>query len=103
MVTFRGFPEKKKCEGGKSLVIQWLGPCTFTTSGQGSIPVQGIKIPQALWHGEKRERENKRETSEELKMFFVWVWVMTTHVYPCAKIHQAVKMYTLSSMQATPQ
>ena len=51
---------KKECEGGKSLVVQWLGLCTSTISGQGSILVQGIKIPQALWHGGKREREKQR-------------------------------------------
>ena len=77
-------------------MVQWLGLCTSTTSGQGSIPVQGIKIPQALWCGEKRERETKGETSEELKMFFIWVWVMTTHAYPCAKIHQAVRCTRLA-------
>ena len=44
----------------------------------------------------EKEREKNRETSEELKMFFIWVWVMTTHVYPCAKIHPAVSFTHLA-------
>ena len=34
---------------GRSLVVQWLGLCTFTTEGAGLIPGQGTKIPQATW------------------------------------------------------
>ena len=33
------------------LVIQWLGVCTSTTGGTGSIPGLGTKIPHAAWHG----------------------------------------------------
>ena len=28
-------------------MVQWLGLCTFTAKGAGSIPGQGTKIPQA--------------------------------------------------------
>ena len=33
---------------GNSLAVQWLGLRTFTAKGPGSIPGQGIKIPQAV-------------------------------------------------------
>ena len=38
------------------MVVQWLGPCTLTAEGLGSIPRQGTKIPQATRQGQKRER-----------------------------------------------
>ena len=41
---------------GNSLAVQWLGLCAFTAKGLGSIPVQGTKIPQAAWHGQKKRR-----------------------------------------------
>ena len=33
---------------GNSLVLQWLGFCTFTAEGPGSIPGQGYKILQTV-------------------------------------------------------
>ena len=39
-------------DGGNSLVVQWLGLCAFSAEGQGSIPGQGTKIPQAIWHSQ---------------------------------------------------
>ena len=33
---------------GNPLVVQWLGLC-FHCQGAGSVPGQGIKIPQAAW------------------------------------------------------
>ena len=33
---------------GTSLVVQWLGLCTFSAEGQGLIPGGGIKIPQVM-------------------------------------------------------
>lgn len=35
------------------LVVQWLRLHTFTAKGAGSIPGQGAKIPQAVWHDQK--------------------------------------------------
>ena len=32
---------------GTSVVVQWLGLCTFTAGGPGSTPAQGTKIPHA--------------------------------------------------------
>ena len=44
---------------GNSLVIQWLGLCTLTAEGPGSIPARGTKITQALWHGQKKEKKGE--------------------------------------------
>ena len=38
---------------GNSLAVQWLGLCTSTAGGPGSIPGWGAKIPHATWHGQK--------------------------------------------------
>ena len=40
---------------GNSLVVQWLGLASFTTMARGSIPGQGIKILQAMRHGQKKK------------------------------------------------
>ena len=40
---------------GTSLVVQWLGLRAVTAEGPGSIPGRGAKIPQAIWHGQKRK------------------------------------------------
>ena len=50
---------------GNSLVVQWLGPCTFTATaeGMGSIPGQGSKIPQGA-----------RRSQKERKTFWTIVW-----------------------------
>ena len=49
LIFFSIFKLKKKKEKagrtGNSLVVQWLGFCTFNAEGPGSIPGQGIKIP----------------------------------------------------------
>ena len=34
-------------------MVQWLGLCTFTAKGMGSIPGLGTRILQAVWHGQK--------------------------------------------------
>ena len=44
-------PSKWLVWGINSLVVQWLGLCTFTSEGPVSIPGQGTKIPWAVWHG----------------------------------------------------
>ena len=41
---------------GNSLVLQWLGLCTFTAEGAGSIPGQGTKIPQAAVYQKKKKK-----------------------------------------------
>ena len=34
---------------GNSLAVQWLGLCTFTAEGPGSIPGWETKIPHSAW------------------------------------------------------
>ena len=34
-------------------MIQWLGLCSLAAKGLGSIPGQGIKIPQVRQRGQK--------------------------------------------------
>ena len=34
---------------GNSRAVQWLGFCTFTAEGMGSIPGRGTKVLQAKW------------------------------------------------------
>ena len=38
-----------------SLAVQWLGLQAFTAGATGSIPGQGIKIPQAARRGQKKK------------------------------------------------
>ena len=40
--------------GGNSLVLQWLRLCVSTAGGTGFIPVQGTKVPHAMWRDQKR-------------------------------------------------
>ena len=44
---------------GNSPVVQWLGLRVLTAEGLGSIPGQGTKIPQAVWHGQKKKKVHK--------------------------------------------
>nr|XP_058938824.1 ubiquitin-ribosomal protein eS31 fusion protein-like [Kogia breviceps] len=58
-------PKKKKRKRkrvGNFLVVQWLGLCTLTAEGPGSIPGWETKIPQAT-----RPKEKKRERERERK------------------------------------
>ena len=41
-----------------SLVVQWLDLGAFTTEGPGSIPGQGKKILQVVWHSKKKKKKN---------------------------------------------
>ena len=47
----------KKSSCGNSLVVQWLGVCTFTSEVLHSISGRGTKIPQATWLHQKKKRE----------------------------------------------
>ena len=42
---------------GNSLVVQWLELHAFPVQGLGLIPGQGAKIPQSLWHSQKKKKE----------------------------------------------
>ena len=38
-----------------SLVVQWLGLCTYTVGSTGFIPAQGTEIPHATQYGRKKK------------------------------------------------
>ena len=38
-----------------SLAVQWLGLCTSTAEGMGSIPGQGTEIPHAVQCGQEKK------------------------------------------------
>ena len=40
---------------GNSLAVQWLGQF-FHCRGSDSVPAQGTKIPQAMWHSQKKKK-----------------------------------------------
>ena len=46
---------------GNSLAVQWLGLCTFTAKGLGSILGRGTKILQAALNRRKKKKEEKKE------------------------------------------
>ena len=46
---------------GNSLAVQWLGLCTFTAEGLGSIPGQGTKILQAVQCGKKKKKKKQKK------------------------------------------
>ena len=54
MLCISSSAKKKKKSIGNSLAVQWLGLWALTTKGLGSIPGQGIKIPQAKWHSQRK-------------------------------------------------
>ena len=37
-------------------MVHWLGLCTLTAKGPGSVPGQETKIPQAMWYSQKKKR-----------------------------------------------
>ena len=49
--------------GGTSLVVQWVRLHASSTGGVGSIPGRGIKIRQALWHGQKMKKKKKERNT----------------------------------------
>ena len=48
-----------------SLTVQWLGLCTLTAEGLGSIPGWGTKMPQAARHSQKKKKNP--QTKNKLK------------------------------------
>ena len=51
--------QKSSC--GNSLVVQWLGVCSFTSEGLVQSLVRGTKIPQAKWLHQKNKKKRERE------------------------------------------
>ena len=62
---------KQKEPRGEFLVVQWLGLCTFTAEGVGSIPGQGTKIPQAL-------RPKNKKVTRAICCGDLWVGLLKT-------------------------
>ena len=52
---------------GNSLAVQWLGLHALTAEGPGSIPGRGTKIPQAVWHGQKKQKNNNNKKKTQNK------------------------------------
>ena len=51
------FAFKKKGLFGNSPDVQWLGLCTSTAGGMGSIPGQGTKIPHATLCSQRKKKK----------------------------------------------
>ena len=66
---------------GNSLVVQWLGLCTFTAEGPGSIPGQGAKIPQA-----KKKKEKKRKRNHSLNSDLLSVLIKSGRKSPWVRL-----------------
>ena len=56
-----------------SLVVRWLGLRAIIALGQGLIPGWGIKILQAVWYGQKKEKSPIPEKSKS------WSLLHTMH------------------------
>ena len=56
-------------------MVQWLGLCTLTAKGMGSIPGLGTRFLQAVWHGQKFIYI-KRERVSHCQTFF---WALGIH------------------------
>lgn len=54
------------------LVVHWLGLCSLTAKGKGSIPVKGTKIPQALRYGPKLKKK-------KVKYIFCVIYITTIY------------------------
>ena len=57
--SFNQFPIDKYLKLWTSLAVQWLELCAFTAEGLGSVPGWGTEIPQAMWHGQRRNSRQK--------------------------------------------
>ena len=42
---------------GNSLVVQWLSLVAFTAMGLSLICAWGTKMPQVVWHSQKKKRK----------------------------------------------
>ena len=65
------------------LVVQWLRLCLFSAWDTGSIPGQGTKILQVMWHGQKIKISLKKKTKASSKM---WVMGLCGHWPKHAKL-----------------
>ena len=60
-------------KGRNSLVVQWLGLCTFTAESLGSIPGLGTQIActpeKKRKEKKKKKKQNKRQKHGKLKRY----------------------------------
>ena len=81
---------RKKGREGNSLVVQWLGLCTFTAQGLISLPGWGSEIPQDRQCRPKKERRKRtrkpalpgpplptRAMGSSLRVHQIHVWIMS--------------------------
>ena len=63
----------QKSVSGTSLVVQWLSLLPSTAGGVGSIPGWGTKIPNAMWCGQKPNKQTKivRQQEKEARWAFI--------------------------------
>ena len=54
---------------GNSQAVQWLGLCTFTAKGAGSIPGWGTKIPSLAVRPKKKKTKDDRHYSKGFTHF----------------------------------
>ena len=50
-------------------LVHWLRLWASNSGGMDSIPDQGIKIPHAMGHGQKKKKKTAFETDEEMGYF----------------------------------
>ena len=50
-----------------SLAVQWLGLHDFTAEAPGSVPGWETKIPQAMWHGQNKNKQIHKTLNEQVK------------------------------------
>ena len=55
---------------GNSLVVQWLGLCTFTTEGLGSIPGLELGSQQVAQCGQKKKKKNRKKISGSYEQLY---------------------------------
>ena len=56
-------------------MVQWLGLCTFTAEGVGSIPVWGAKILASCVVQPKKEKKKKEIST------FIYFFLMTSFLF----------------------
>ena len=72
-------------KGGTTLVVPWLGLCTFTAGAAGSIPIRGTNIPCTLGEKKKKDRKEKVRGKKE-----DGIWEIKIMLAPC-KVHEVIK------------
>ena len=48
-------------------MVLWLRFHASNAGGKDSIPGQGTKIPQAVWHGQKKKQKLKKKKKNNIK------------------------------------